>query len=172
MQITSHGLAMQGEPTNATNLAVGILGLLHFNQVAIIGAKVTILGAKNMHAKSLGLALMNMGATITFCNENITNIKQQSLTADILITATSRKIIVTPDMVKTGATVIDIGVMFDPITKDLLGDVDIERVKKKAGLILVPDEIHLSGIAAMFKNVLDKYLELQEADKRHYEVLH
>ncbi|KAF5295776.1 hypothetical protein FQA39_LY12949 [Lamprigera yunnana] len=82
----------------------------------------------NMLVKPLGVMMSNLGATVTLCNENTRDIRSHTIDADIVISATGKKFIITEDMVNNIATVVDIGIIRDLTTNKLVGDVDFEKI--------------------------------------------
>ena len=111
----------------------GIIKLLDHYKIDVTGIHTVILGRSNLVGKPLANLLINRRATVTVCNAKTENLKKYTLDADILVVATGHKHLVTKDMVKEGAIVIDVG-----ITKEdnkLYGDVDFDNVIDKAKYI-------------------------------------
>ena len=100
----------------------------------LAGKHVTIVGRSQMVGKPLSAALINFGATVTVCNARTLNLKMVTKPADILITAVGAPNLITKDMVKSGAIVIDAGISQDALGKTV-GDVDFPNVEKVAGAI-------------------------------------
>ncbi len=99
--------------------------------------------------------LLSKNATVTVCHSHTKNLKEICSNADILVAAVGRPGFVTKDMVKPGATVIDVGInRIAP--KKLVGDVDFEGVQEVAGAITpVPGGVGLLTIAMLMQNTVD-----------------
>jgi methylenetetrahydrofolate dehydrogenase (NADP+)/methenyltetrahydrofolate cyclohydrolase len=132
------GKLMLGDPTGFQPCTpAGICELLFWSDVKTDGAEVVILGRGNIVGKPLAAMLCQKGqranATVTICHSQTRNIKEHCKRADILIAAIGVPEFVQADMVKPGATVIDVGV--NRVDGKLVGDVDFEGVQKIAGKI-------------------------------------
>lgn len=110
-----------------------VLSILEHLQIVLKGKTVVLIGAGVLVGKPLAIILMNQEATVTTCNAHTDNLKKFTTTADILISGVGKKHIITADMVKDGAVVIDAGVDF--VNQQMFGDVDFDAVQKKAGFI-------------------------------------
>lgn len=100
----------------------------------------------------MAMLLLNADATVTICHSKTQNLKEICREADILIAAIGKKKFVTVDMVKPGATVIDVGINRDESGK-ICGDVDFENVKNVAGAISpVPGGVGPMTIAMLLYN--------------------
>ncbi len=131
----------------------GVVKMLEAYNIPIEGANVVIIGRSNIVGKPLAQCLLNKNATITICHSKTKDIKEITKKADILIAALGKPRFVTEDMVKQGATVIDIGI--NRLEEGLVGDVDFENVEKKVAYITpVPGGVGPMTIAMLMKNVL------------------
>ena len=111
----------------------------------------------------MAMLLLNADATVTVCHSKTQNLKEICREADILIAAIGKKKFVTADMVKDGATVIDVGINRDENGK-LCGDADFENVGKKAGAISpVPGGVGPMTITMLLHNT---YLAAKEQKAR------
>lgn len=110
-----------------------VLSILDHLDVSLQGKHVVLVGAGVLVGKPLSIALMNKQATVVVCNEFSKNLACETQKADILISGVGKKHIITADMVKSGAIVIDAGVDFE--NKQMFGDVDFENVKEKVSYI-------------------------------------
>ena len=145
--------------------ASGILKLLEFSGVSVEGKKAVVVGRSNVVGKPTAILLMNAGATVTVCNSKTKNLKEECLLADILVVAAGRAGLVTADMVKEGAVVIDVGINKLPGGK-LVGDTDFEKVKEKASLISpVPGGVGPMTIIMLMRNVIEAAKNFSE--KKH-----
>jgi methylenetetrahydrofolate dehydrogenase (NADP+) / methenyltetrahydrofolate cyclohydrolase len=132
------GKLMLGDPTGFHPCTpAGIVQLLAFSNVKTDGAEVVVLGRGNIVGKPMAAMLCQKGknanATVTICHSATQDIKSHCRRADILIAAMGVAEFVKADMVKPGATVIDVGV--NRVNGKLVGDVDFAAVQKIAGKI-------------------------------------
>lgn len=154
------GKMLQNYDTIVPCTPLGVIELLKAYNIPIQGQNVTILGTSNIVGKPLGIMLMNLGATISMCNLNTKDIKMYTQQADILISATGQQFIITKEMVKSGAVVIDIGIMRDPKTQKLVGDVDFENVAPLTSYITpVPGGVGPMTVATLLENTYQLYLK-------------
>lgn len=161
-------------PVNVGNLVIGkksflpctphgIIVLLKRMNIETDGKSAVIIGRSNIVGKpaALLLARKDLNATVTICHSGTKNIADITRRADILIAAAGRANIVTADMVKEGAAVIDVGVNRIPDASKksgfrLAGDVDFENVKEKAAFITpVPGGVGPMTIAMLMANTLE-----------------
>ena len=143
----------------------GVVQLLARSGVEIEGSRVAVVGRSNIVGKPVANMLLqkkeNGNATVTICHTRTKNLADITRQADIIIAAAGRPNTITADMVKEGATVIDVGVnrVDDPTSKRgyrLVGDVDFEAVKEKAGLITpVPGGVGPMTITMLLYNTVE-----------------
>jgi methylenetetrahydrofolate dehydrogenase (NADP+) / methenyltetrahydrofolate cyclohydrolase len=112
----------------------GVVQLLEHEQIAIEGQNVVVVGASNIVGKPLALMLMQKDATVCICHAKTRDLAQFTILADILVVAAGKPNLIVPQMVKTGAVVIDVGINRLPNGK-LVGDVDFQGVSQKASYI-------------------------------------
>jgi len=152
-------------PMNAGRLVLGAPGLrpctpagcirmLELAGIPIEGAHAVIIGRSNIVGKPMGHLLLERNATVTVCHSRTQNLAAVAREADILVAAVGRPGFVTADMVKPGATVIDVGInRIAP--KKLVGDVDFDAVSEIAGAITpVPGGVGLLTVAMLMQNVV------------------
>ena len=141
--------------------AKGILRLLKEYQVPLDGKHAVIVGRSNIVGKPTAMLLLNENCTVTICHshtENLANITKQ---ADILVVAVGKAKLITADMVKPGAAVIDVGI--NRVGGQLIGDVDFENVEKVAGWITpVPGGVGPMTVAMLLENTV------QAAEQDHW----
>ena len=113
---------------------LGIITLLNDYKINIAGKHAVIVGRSNIVGKPLSYMLLEKNATVTICHSKTQNLSSITKTADILISAVGQKNIITQDMVKPNAIVIDVGISKDEDGK-LYGDVDFANVSQIAGAI-------------------------------------
>ncbi len=131
----------------------GIIKMLEYYNIPIEGANAVIIGRSNIVGKPLAKCLLNKNATVTVCHSKTKNLKEITKTADILIAAIGKSKFVTADMVKEGATVIDVGI--NRTEEGLIGDTDFENIKEKVAYITpVPGGVGPMTIAMLMHNVV------------------
>lgn len=139
----------------------GIITILKKYNIQIAGKHAVIVGRSNIVGKPVSLMLLKENATVTMCHSKTENLAEITKTADILISATGKRVI-TKDMVKKGATVIDVGIIRNAEGK-LEGDVDFENVKDVAEYITpVPGGVGPMTIASLMKNTLSLFYKQQK----------
>ena len=143
----------------------GIIQLLVRHGVRLEGAEVVVVGRSNIVGKPIANMLIQKSktgnATVTICHTKTRNLAEHTKRADIIIAAAGKPNTITADMVKEGVVVIDVGVnrIDDPTKKSgfrLVGDVDFEAVKEKAGLITpVPGGVGPMTITMLMYNTVE-----------------
>ena len=132
----------------------GIIKMLETYNIPIEGANAVVIGRSNIVGKPLAKCLLNKNATVTICHSKTKNLKEITSKADILVAAIGKPKFVTEDMVKEGATVIDVGINRMDDGK-LVGDTDFENIKEKASYITpVPGGVGPMTIAMLMYNVV------------------
>ncbi|MFV0443780.1 MAG: bifunctional methylenetetrahydrofolate dehydrogenase/methenyltetrahydrofolate cyclohydrolase FolD [Planctomycetaceae bacterium] len=151
------GLLVQGRPRFLPCTPHGCQRLLVEHGVKTAGAHAVVLGRSEIVGKPMALLLMQKGlaadATVTVCHSRTADLAAVTRQADILVAAIGRSNFVTPEMVKPGAVVIDVGI--NRVGEKLVGDVDFDRVKEVASAITpVPGGVGPMTIAMLLKNTL------------------
>lgn len=132
---------------------LGVIELLKSTGESISGKDAVIIGRSNIVGKPLMALLLRENATVTVCHSKTKNLGEKTKQADILVAAIGRANFVTADMVKEGATVIDVGI--NRVDGKVVGDVDFEAVKNKAKFITpVPGGVGPMTIAMLLKNTI------------------
>ncbi len=133
----------------------GILTMLDKHEVQIEGQQAVIVGRSNIVGKPMSLMLLEKGATVTICTSKTKDLAAHTRDADILVVATGKPGLITADMIKLGATIIDVGINRLPDGK-LVGDVDFASVKEKAGHITpVPGGVGPMTITMLLSNTIE-----------------
>lgn len=149
-------IAQNREPLAYPCTPLGIIKLFEFYNIDIEGKNITIVGRSNIVGKPLGLMLLNKNATVTFAHSKTKNLKDVTLNADIIVSATGCPNLIKADMVKEKAVVIDVGII--KYDDKLKGDVDFSEVSKKASMITpVPGGVGPMTIAMLLFNTLKLY---------------
>jgi methylenetetrahydrofolate dehydrogenase (NADP+)/methenyltetrahydrofolate cyclohydrolase len=132
----------------------GVQKILEHEGVQIEGRNVVVVGASNIVGKPMALMLMQQDATVCICHKKTVDLGQFTLLADILVVAAGVPGLIVPQMVKTGAIVIDVGINRLPDGR-IVGDVDFEGVRQKASLITpVPGGVGPMTITMLLYNTL------------------
>ena len=134
----------------------GIIRLLEEYNIDLLGKHAVIVGRSNLVGKPLAMLLLQSGATVTICHSKTVDLKQYTKQADILICAVGKKDLITKDMVKENAVVVDVGM--NRVDGKLYGDVDFENIKDIASYITpVPGGVGPMTVAMLLSNVLKNY---------------
>lgn len=132
----------------------GVMRLLDESGVEIEGKNCVVIGRSNIVGKPMAMLLLHRNATVTICHSKTQNLSEITSQADILVAAVGRANFVTPDMVKPGAVVIDVG-MNRPADGKLCGDVDFAAVSPKCSYITpVPGGVGPMTIAMLMANTV------------------
>ena len=133
----------------------GVMMMLKERDVLIEGQHAVVVGRSNIVGKPMSLMLLEKGATVTICSSKTRNLAEHTRNADILVVATGKSRMITAEMVKSGATVIDVGInRMDDGT--LCGDVDFTSIKEKAGYITpVPGGVGPMTITMLMSNTIE-----------------
>lgn len=130
----SAGNLFLGLPSFLPSTAAAVMEILERTQTPLVGKRVVILGRSNVVGKPLAMMLLQKNATVTVCHSRSTNLTAQTRQADVLVAAVGRANIVTADMVRPGAVVIDVGINALP-EGGIVGDVDFASVREVAGAL-------------------------------------
>jgi methylenetetrahydrofolate dehydrogenase (NADP+)/methenyltetrahydrofolate cyclohydrolase len=132
----------------------GVLKLLEHENVALEGKNVVVVGASNIVGKPMALMLMQHDATVSICHAKTRDLAQFTILADILVVAAGKPNLIVPQMVRTGAVVIDVGINRLANGK-LVGDVDFRGVAEKASLITpVPGGVGPMTVTMLMHNTV------------------
>ena len=132
----------------------GVVKLLEHEKIALEGKNVVVVGASNIVGKPMALMLMQRDATVCICHAKTRDLAQFTLLADVLVVAAGHPKLIVPQMVRTGAVVIDVGINRLPNGK-LVGDVDFEGVREKASCITpVPGGVGPMTVTMLMVNTI------------------
>jgi methylenetetrahydrofolate dehydrogenase (NADP+)/methenyltetrahydrofolate cyclohydrolase len=144
------GQLLQGNPTFAAATPAGIMELLRAYDVELKGKHAVVVGRSNIVGKPMALLLLAEHATVTIAHSRTKDLSAVVREADVVVVAVGRPETVTAEMVKEGATVIDVGI--NRVNGTLVGDVSVE-VRDQAGLLTpVPGGVGPMTIAALLRN--------------------
>ncbi len=147
------GHIMIGDYTFLPCTPAGVMELLHRSEIDVAGKTCVVIGRSNIVGKPMAMLLLHENATVTICHSRTQNLKEVCRTADVLVAAVGRPKFVTPDMVKPGAAVIDVGINRDENGK-LCGDVDPAVDEVARWLTPVPGGVGPMTIAMLLKNTV------------------
>lgn len=151
-----------GEEGFVSCTPAGVMKMLEEHKIEVQGKRAVVIGRSNIVGKPLSQLLLNANATVTVCHSKTQNIEEITKQADILIAALGKPKFVTANMVKEGATVIDVGINRTEEGK-LVGDVDFAAVEPIASYITpVPGGVGPMTIAMLMQNVVKAAKKLGE----------
>jgi methylenetetrahydrofolate dehydrogenase (NADP+)/methenyltetrahydrofolate cyclohydrolase len=153
--VSNAGLLMTGKPLFRPCTPYGVMKMLELTGINLRGAEAVVVGASNIVGKPQAMLLLQAGATVTLCNSKTKDLKAHCQRADVLVVATGRAKMITGDMIKPGAVVIDVGINRMDNGK-LCGDVDFESAKEAASWITpVPGGVGPMTITMLLQNTLE-----------------
>ena len=159
--ISSAGALVKGLPGYWPCTPFGCMKMLESINFELKGKHAVVIGRSHIVGKPMALMLLDKNATVTICHSATTDLKAITLQADVIVVAVGKINVLTADMVKSGAVVIDVGMNRDEEGK-LCGDVDFEGVSKVASYITpVPGGVGPMTITMLLQNTLEA------AQKRH-----
>ena len=158
--VASAGALMVGQPGFLPCTPYGCMKMLQSIGYNLRGKHAVVIGRSNIVGKPMALLLLEQNATVTICHSATTNLKAMTLQADVIVAAVGKRNVLTADMVKPGAVVIDVGMNRvpegEPGEGKLCGDVDFDGVKKVAGYITpVPGGVGPMTITMLLVNTLE-----------------
>ena len=163
--ISNVGLLMTGKPLFRPCTPYGVMKMLEHAGTALDGAHAVVIGRSNIVGKPQALMLLAAGATVTICHSRTRDLAEHCRRADVIVAAVGKVGLVTAEMVKPGATVIDVGMNRNAQGR-LCGDVDFEGVSQVAGAITpVPGGVGPMTRAMLLVNTIEA-AERRAADPR------
>lgn len=157
------GRLVLGRPGLRSCTPAGIMVLLERAGIALAGRHAVVVGRSAIVGKPMAALLLNANATVTICHSRTPDLAAITRQADVLVAAVGRAGIITADMVKPGAVVVDVGMNRNADGK-LVGDVDFAGVERVAGWITpVPGGVGPMTIAMLMANTVQAY----EAHRTH-----
>ena len=146
------GRLMMGRPTLVPATPRGVMRMLEEYEVELQGAQAVVIGRSNIVGRPIAQLLLHANATVTVCHSRTRDLGRHTLEADVLVAAVGRLHIVAPDMVKAGATVIDVGM--NRTEDGLFGDVDPGAMDRAAYMTPVPGGVGPMTIAMVLENTV------------------
>ena len=158
--VASAGALMVGQPGFWPCTPYGCMKMIESIGYDLEGKHAVVIGRSNIVGKPMALMLLQKNATVTVCHSATANLKAMTLQADVIVAAVGKRNVLTADMVKPGAVVIDIGMNRIPDGETgagkLCGDVDFDGVSKVAGYITpVPGGVGPMTITMLLENTLE-----------------
>lgn len=148
------GKLLIGEDTFIPCTPLGVIKLLEQYNIQIEGKNAVVIGRSNIVGKPLSQYLLNKDATVTVCHSKTKNLKEITSKADILISAVGKPKVITRDMVKENAVIIDVGINRTPDGK-IVGDVDYDNLLDKVSYITpVPGGVGQMTRAMLINNII------------------
>ena len=153
--IASAGALMVGQPGFVPCTPYGCMKMLESIGYDLRGKHAVVIGRSNIVGKPMAMLLLQKNATVTVCHSGTKDLKAMTLQADVIVAAVGKRNVLTADMVKPGAVVIDVGMNRTPEGK-LCGDVDYEGVRQVASHITpVPGGVGPMTITMLLVNTLE-----------------
>ncbi len=141
-----------GRPTHVPATPLGIMALLAEHRVKLDGARAVVIGRSDIVGKPVAHLLLQAHATVTICHSHTDDLAREALDADVLVVAAGVPEIVTADMVKSGAAVVDVGI--NRTESGLVGDVAADVAEVAALLTPVPGGVGPMTIAMLLQNTV------------------
>jgi methylenetetrahydrofolate dehydrogenase (NADP+)/methenyltetrahydrofolate cyclohydrolase len=146
------GLLFLGRPQLVGATPVGVMALLNEHGVDLDGARAVVIGRSDIVGKPMFHLLMQANATVTLCHSHTRDLERHTLDADVLVVAAGVAGLVSPDMVKTGGVVVDVGM--NRTEAGLVGDVDGGAEDVARLLTPVPGGVGPMTIACLLQNAV------------------
>jgi methylenetetrahydrofolate dehydrogenase (NADP+) / methenyltetrahydrofolate cyclohydrolase len=143
-----------GRPTLVPGTPLGIMRMLDEYEIPLEGARAVVVGRSAIVGKPMAHLLLQRNATVTICHSRTQDLQRHTLDADVLVAAVGRTHLISADMVKAGATVIDVGMNRDEGSRKVLGDVDPSAMDEAAYMTPVPGGVGPMTIAMVLQNAV------------------
>ena len=151
---TNVGRMLVGKPVLLPCTPAGVMEMFRAYGIDLAGKNCVVVGRSNIVGKPMGLLMLREDATVTFCHSKTPDLAEHTRQADVLVVAAGRQGLISADMVKEGAVVIDVAMNRDPETGKFTGDVLFDEVEKKASHITpVPGGVGPMTRAILMQNV-------------------
>ncbi len=148
------GNLLIGAPGFVACTPSGVMEMLRYYDIPIQGRHAVVVGRSNIVGKPMALLLLREHATVTVCHSRTQDIASFTRSADILVAAVGKPGFITGDMIKPGATVVDVGI--NRVDGKVVGDVDAQSAAEVAGYLTpVPGGVGQMTITMLLKNTLD-----------------
>ena len=152
---TNVGRMIVGEPALWPCTPAGIMEMFREYDISLDGKVCVMVGRSNIVGRPMGLLMLRNNGTVVYCHSRTPNLAEMTRQADVLVVAAGCPRLITGDMVKDGAVVIDVAMNRNPETGKFFGDVVFDEVEKKASFITpVPGGVGPMTRAMLMKNIL------------------
>jgi methylenetetrahydrofolate dehydrogenase (NADP+)/methenyltetrahydrofolate cyclohydrolase len=141
-----------GRPTLVPATPLGVMAMLTEHEIQLDGARAVVIGRSDIVGKPMAHLLMQANATVTICHSHTQDLARHTLDADVLVAAVGVPAMVSPDMVKAGAVVVDVGI--NRTDAGIVGDVDPGAAEVAAYLTPVPGGVGPMTIACLLQNAV------------------
>jgi methylenetetrahydrofolate dehydrogenase (NADP+)/methenyltetrahydrofolate cyclohydrolase len=141
-----------GRPTLVPATPLGVMAMLVEHRIELDRARAVVLGRSDIVGKPMAHLLMQANATVTICHSHTRDLERHTLDADVLVAAVGVPAMVSPDMVKTGGVVVDVGI--NRTDAGIVGDVDPGAADVAAYLTPVPGGVGPMTIACLLQNAV------------------
>jgi len=149
---TNAGRLYLGRPTLVPGTPLGIMRMLEEYEIELAGARAVVVGRSPIVGKPMAHLLLQANATVTVCHSRTQDLQRHTLDADVLVAAVGRLHLISADMVRVGATVIDVGM--NRTEEGLFGDVDPGAFERAAFMTPVPGGVGPMTIAMVLQNTV------------------
>jgi len=146
------GLLYLGRPTVVPGTPLGIMRMLAEYRIELQGARAVVVGRSSIVGKPMAHLLLQANATVTICHSRTVDLQRHTLDADVLVAAVGQLHLIGAEMVKAGATVIDVGM--NRTADGLFGDVDPGAMERAAYMTPVPGGVGPMTIAMLLENTV------------------
>jgi methylenetetrahydrofolate dehydrogenase (NADP+)/methenyltetrahydrofolate cyclohydrolase len=146
------GQLFLGRPTLVGATPLGVMAMLVEHRIELDGARAVVIGRSDIVGKPMAHLLMQANATVTICHSHTKDLARHTLDADVLVAAVGVPTMVSPDMVKTGGVVIDVGI--NRTAAGIVGDVDPGAAEVASHLTPVPGGVGPMTIACLLQNAV------------------
>ncbi len=147
------GRLAQGSPSIVPATPKGVMEMLRHYGAELAGSEAIVVGRSSMVGKPVSYLLTNANATVTLCHSRTKGLAEHARRADVLVAAVGKPGIITAEMVKEGAFVVDVGI--NRVEGKVVGDVDFEGVSQRANVSPVPGGVGPLTVAMLMENVLE-----------------
>jgi methylenetetrahydrofolate dehydrogenase (NADP+)/methenyltetrahydrofolate cyclohydrolase len=141
-----------GRPTLVPGTPLGVMRMLDEYEIPLEGARAVVVGRSAIVGKPMAHLLLQRNATVTVCHSRTQDLQRHTLDADVLVAAVGSAHLISPDMVKAGSTVIDVGMNRVEGSRKIIGDVDPGAMERAAFMTPVPGGVGPMTIAMVLQN--------------------
>lgn len=153
--VANAGALMTGKPLFRPCTPYGVMKMFEAHDIDLTGANAVVIGRSNIVGKPMAMLLLEAGATVTICHSKTRDLATHTRQADVVVAAVGKRSMLTADMIKPDAVVIDVGMNRNEEGK-LCGDIDFDGLREVAGFITpVPGGVGPMTITMLLVNTLE-----------------